>query len=296
MKKWLRSSGAVSWTCAGALALAALWAWLACVAIEPSGILTFATLNVGQGDALYIESPSGVRVLLDGGPDSSVVNELSKVMPISAHSFDAIIESHPDSDHIAGLVSVLSRYNVGALIEPGIPKNTATAEALERTASQQNIPRYIARRGMTIDLGGGAVLQILYPDNTAIGASRKNDNEGVIVARLVYGKSTVLLTADAPFTVENKLMTMERSDGTPELASDILKVGHHGSKTSTSATFLADVHPSLAVISVGAKNKYGHPTPETLQTLATAQVPVLRTDKDGAIILQSNGEKWWRVR
>ena len=295
MTLWLQSHRTRGWLCVGVLAGVALWAWLQCAAVEPRGALTFAALNIGQGDALYIESPSGVRVLLDGGPDGSVLGELSKVMPLSAHQLDAIIESHPDSDHIAGLVDVLARYQVGALIEPGMPKASATAEALEREAAQQKVPRYIARRGMNIDLGGGAVLQVLYPDDTAIGMAHKNDNDGVIVARLVYGKMSVLLTADAPFDAEDRLLAMERADGAPELASTILKVGHHGSKTSTGAGFLADVHPSLAVISVGAQNKYGHPTPETLQRLAAAGVPVLRTDKDGTVVLQSNGEEIWRI-
>ena len=294
MNLWLQSHRARGWLCVGGLAGAVLWVWLQCAAIEPRWVLTFAALNIGQGDALYIESPSGVRVLLDGGPDASVLGELSKVMPLSVHRLDAIIESRPDSDHIAGLVDVLARYQVGALIEPGMPKSSATAEALEREAVQQKVSRYIARRGMSIDLGGGAILQILYPNDAAVGQSRKNDNEGVIVARLVYGKTSVLLTADAPFDAEDRLLAMERTDGMPELASTILKVGHHGSKTSTGVEFLADVHPSLAVISVGAQNKYGHPTPETLQKLAAAGVPVLRTDKDGTVVLQSNGEEIWR--
>jgi len=296
MKKLLRSGHAVEWLCVGALMSVAGWAYLACASVESRGLLTFAVLNVGQGDALYIESPSGVRVLLDGGIDNSVLNELSKVMPFSARKFDAVIESHPDADHIAGLVEVIARYNVGALIEPGIPKTSATAQALERAVAQQNIPRYIARRGMVIDIGGGATLQILYPDNVALGSARKNDNKGVVVARLVYGNFSALLTADAPFDVENRLMQMERADGVSELESDILKVGHHGSKTSTSVAFLSGVHPSLAIISVGAKNKYGHPTQETLEILSTANVPVLRTDKDGAVIIQSNGEEFWRAR
>ena len=292
----LHSRRVTGYVFACALALAALWSWSVCAAIEPSGVLTFVMLNVGQGDALYIESPSGVRVLLDGGPDASVLQELSKVMPFSARTLDAVIESHPDADHIVGLVDVVERYDVGSIIEPGIYKTSATAVALEQDVIDHGLKRYIARRGMVVDLGSGAILQVLYPNDAAIGMSRKNDNDGVIVARLVYGKTSILLTADAPFGVENKLIAMEQNDGVSELSSDILKVGHHGSKASTGADFLADVHPSLALISVGAENKYGHPTPETLNALATANVPVLRTDKDGAIVLRSNGKVWWRER
>jgi len=274
-----------------ALVLATIFIWKAALAQGPHN-LTFAVLNIGQGDALYIESPSGVQVLLDGGPDSSVLRELPKVMPVGDRSLDALIESHPDADHIGGFSDVISRYEGGAFIEPGIPKNTATAKNLEKKIDGEHIPRTIARAGMELDLGDGVFLHILYPDHDVSNLPDAKANEGGIVARLVYGSFSVLLMADIPSTIEDHLVAVDGE----ELHSDILKVGHHGSRTSTDANFIEDVQPSLAVISVGANNRYGHPTPETLARLKAANVPVLRTDKDGTLVFHSDGETFWRAR
>ena len=273
------------------LALATAAVWYAVYAQTPRGALVFATLNIGQGDALYIESPTGVSVLLDGGPDASVLSELSKVMLPFDRTIDAVIESHPDADHIAGLVDVLARYHVGAFIEPGIPDSTATSKALEQEVADEKIPHYIARRGMLLDLGGGAYLQILFPDYDVSHLPSTKTNEGAIVARLIYGKTSVMLTADAPFSTEDHLLALDGGG----LQSDILKVGHHGSKYSTGSAFVAAVHPSLAVISVGANNKYGHPSQLALDTLASFHIPILRTDQDGTLIFESNGQEFWRM-
>ena len=149
----------------GVLFAACLSVWFAVCSATPSGVLTFAVLNVGQGDALYIESPTGVQVLIDGGPDSSLLRELPKVMPLFDRSLDAVIATHPDQDHIAGLVDVLRRYEVGVFVEPGIPKPTATARALEEEVKERAVPKFLGRRGLVLDLGGGAQLVILFPDH-----------------------------------------------------------------------------------------------------------------------------------
>ncbi len=276
--------------------------WSLVLAATPRGVLTFAVLNVGQGDALYIESPTGAHVLLDAGPDSSVLRELSKVMPPFAHTLDLIIESHPDSDHMAGFVDVLARYRVGAYLTPGIFKDSTVAYTLERDVHDDHIPRYIARRGEVIDLGGGAQLKILFPDHDVTGLGRGDDNAGAVVAQLVYGGTSVMLTSDMPQDIEQHLVALEQSDlpaqagGADELGSTILKVGHHGSRNSTSAAFVAAVHPLLAVISVGANNRYGHPSSEALRVLAAAGVPVERTDEDGTLIYESDGAHFWQIK
>ncbi len=270
--------------------------WSLVLAATPRGVLTFAVLDIGQGDALYIESPTGARVLLDAGPDSSVLRELSKVMPPFAHSLDMIIESHPDSDHMAGFVDVLARYRVGAYLTPGIIKDSTTAYALERTIADDHIPRYLARRGEVVDLGGGAQLKILFPDHDVTGLGRGDDNMGAVVAQLVYGDTSVMLTSDMPQEIEQHLMALEHGDGSDELDSTILKVGHHGSRNSTSAAFVAAVRPLLAAISVGANNRYGHPSSEALRVLAAAGVPVERTDEGGTLIYESDGAHFWRIK
>ena len=260
---------------------------------QGSGTLTFAVLNIGQGDALYIEGPTGVQVLVDGGPDSSVLTQLPAVMPLLDRTLDAVVATHPDADHIGGLVDVLQRYTVGAFIEPGITKHNATNDKLEAEVASESVPRYTARRGMWLDLGGGARLKILYPDWDVTHMDLKKDNDGGIVAHLVYGNTSVLLTADTSSAVEEHLIAIST---TTELQSTILKVAHHGSRFSSEPAFVSEISPQVAVISVGAHNTYGHPTPQTLSTLTSLNIPVLRSDQEGTIVFKSNGKEFVRVQ
>lgn len=267
-------------------ACAAVWGAVYAQTPHSSGVLTFSVLDIGQGDGLYIEGPTGIQLLVDAGPhDGAVLRALPHEMPVGDRSLDAVIETHPDADHMGGLVDILARYTVGAFIEPGIDKHNATIDALEKEVAEQHIPRIIARRGMTLDLGGGARLDILYPDKDVTGYGSKT-NDGSIMAHLVYGKTSALLTADDPISVEQHMLSIASSS---ELKSDILKVGHHGSRFSTGEGFVRVVSPQVAVISVGAHNTYGHPTQRVLDTLAAAKVPVLRTDESGTIRCVSDG-------
>lgn len=269
------------------LAAVCIAIWVAVYSAEHArtGVLTFAVLDIGQGDGLFIEGPTGIQVLVDAGPNTgAILRELPKVMAFGDRTIDAVIETHPDADHMGGFIDVLERYKVGAFITPGIIKHNTVTDRLDSEVSAQHIPVYIARRGMVVDLGGGVELDVLYPDLDVSGFGERT-NDGAIVAHLVYGNTSVMLTADAPFSTEQHLIQISTST---DLLSDLLKVGHHGSKTSTSDAFIAAVHPQLALISVGAHNTYGHPTQETLGRLASASVPVLRTDQHGIIVCTSN--------
>lgn len=269
------------------LAAACIAIWVAVYSAEHArtGVLTFAVLDIGQGDGLFIEGPTGIQVLVDAGPNTgAILRELPKVMAFGDRTIDAVIETHPDADHMGGFIDVLERYKVGAFITPGIIKHNTVTDRLDSEVSAQHIPVYIARRGMVVDLGGGVELDVLYPDLDVSGFAERT-NDGAIVAHLVYGSTSVMLTADAPFSTEAHLIQISTST---DLVSDLLKVGHHGSKTSTSDAFIAAVHPQLALISVGAHNTYGHPTQETLGRLASAGVPVMRTDQHGTIVCTSN--------
>ncbi len=269
-----------------ALVCAGVWSAVYAQSSHASGKLLFAVLDIGQGDGLYIEGPTGIQIMVDAGPhDGAVLRALPAVMPAGDRTLDAVIETHPDADHMGGFVDVLARYTVGAFIEPGIDKHNATIDALEKEVVDQHIPRIIARRGMQLDLGAGARLDILYPDTDVSGYGNKT-NDGSIVAHLVYGKTSVLLTGDAPTNVETHLMQIA---STSELMSNILKVGHHGSRFSTGATFVKEVSPQTAVISVGAHNTYGHPTKQVLDILAAQNIPVIRTDESGTIRCVSDG-------
>jgi competence protein ComEC len=266
--------------------------WGAVIAATPPGHLTVAVMDVGQGDSIYIESPTGVQIVIDGGPDNSVLTDLPQLMPLSDRSLDAVIETHPDADHIAGFIDLLKRYSVGVFIEPGIPKDTLTAQTLEGEVDAKHIARFVARRGAWLDLGGGAHAKILFPDFDAATIPLSKDNDGGIVIELSYGSSTALFMADVSSSVEDHLVAAYRN----ELDVDLLKVGHHGSRTSTDNAFLEATTPSFAVISVGAHNKYGHPTEETLGRLASHNIKTLRTDQEGTIKFISDGKTFMRVK
>ena len=269
------------------LALGCAFVWVVVYARTPPGVLTFAVLNVGQGEAIFIESPTGARMLIDAGPDDSILQELPRVMPLFNHQLSAIVETYPDPAHDTGFVDLLKRYSVGAFIESGITTKDAAAASVEREVASQKIPRYIAMRGTVLDLGGGAYLQMLWP-RTAVLAKSAVVSDSSMVVRLSYGNFSVLLMSDVSKQIENDLMT---ADG-KNLQSTILGVGKYGSDSATGAQFVADVHPSAASISVG-DNVYGFPSPATLQIFSSNHVPVFRTDSHGTIIFKSDGQNFW---
>ncbi len=246
--------------------------------------LTFAMMNVGQGDALFIESPTGAQILIDSGPPKKVFGELGRLMPPFDRTLDAIIITNPDTDHIGGFSDVLDTYKVSVVFEPGTLNDSKTYQTLEEKIKDKNIPNVLARRGMRIDIGGGAVIDILFPERDV---ADWTTNDGSLVAKLSYGNTSIMLTGDSTAVTE-KIILEENS--TAYLDSDILKVGHHGSRTSSSLEFVKAVSPEYAVISDGKDNNYGHPHPDTLNTLISLGAKVLRTDMLGTIIMKSDGE------
>jgi competence protein ComEC len=240
--------------------------------------LTFAMLDVGQGDSLFIESPTGMQILIDGGRDKKTLSELSKLIPFYDKSIDMLIITNPDLDHIGGFLDILKNYKVDVLLEPGTYNDSTIYKSIEKEIKRKNTNRILARAGTRIDIGGGAYIEILFPDRDV---SIWDNNDGSVIARLVYGESTVMLTGDA--TVRTEEIVIENYN--PEyLASDILKIGHHGSRTSTSKEFLEKVRPKYAVISSGKGNSYGHPHKEILSILESFGVEILRTDTLGTIV------------
>lgn len=247
---------------------------------ESNKKLVVSFLDIGQGDSILIESPSGVQVLIDAGPGKSVLRELGSVMTFYDKSIDVVVATHPDADHIGGIPDVLENYKVDLFMEPGVESNTDLYKTMEELVSKKGINKIEARRGMILDLGAGAMLEILFP---IFDPSDLLTNTASIVARLTYGESEFLLTGDSPSSIENYLITLG------DMESDVLKVGHHGSKTSTSPDFVEIVSPQYAVISVGKDNRYGHPTQEVLETLEKENIKIFRTDLDGRIIFESDG-------
>lgn len=240
-------------------------------------------LNVGQGDAILIESPTGVQMLVDGGRDRSVLRELGKRMSPLDRSIDVVVATHPDADHIGGLSSVFSNYRVSKYITPDIDSDTNTAEELVfRVGKEKDVEVLTARRGMRIDMGGGAYADILFPDRNV---SDVETNTGSITMRVVYGETEFLLSGDAPLSIENWLVTLDGE----YLQSDVLKAGHHGSRTSTSGEWLEKVNPSFVVISAGKDNSYGHPHQEVVDKIIASGATLLSTT-DGAVRFVSDGK------
>lgn len=238
--------------------------------------------DVGQGDSILIDAPAG-RVLIDGGPDRKVLSELGKVLPFGDKRIDIVIATHPDADHITGLIEVLRRYDVDVLIESGAVSSNLRDDALLLAAEESGTERVNAKRAMTIGMGDGAVLTILFPNQDV---SSWETNDSSIVSLLDYKEIQFLLTGDAPKKTEYLLVQLNEA----LLDAEVLHVGHHGSDTSTSLLFANAVSPEYAVISAGEDNRYGHPHKNVIETLAKTGTEILATYDAGTIMFETDGE------
>jgi competence protein ComEC len=258
-------------------------AWGVVFGEEKQDELTVSFLDVGQGDSIFIESPSGGQLLIDGGPDRSVLRELGKQMKWYDRHIDVVIATHPDTDHVAGLFDVLKRYDVDYIFRPGIKHDAQAAQSLLKEIANEDAEEFLARRGQRIDLGDDVRLEILFPDRDV---SDVETNTGSIVARLIYGETSFLFTGDSPQAIEKYLASIDGKN----LKSDVLKVGHHGSKTSSATDFLGFVSPKYGVLSRGCDNRYGHPHQEVLDELERFEIEVADTCEDGTITYVSDGQ------
>lgn len=275
----------------GALALGAAAVWHAVFYYTSRQSLRVTFFDVGQGDAILIEAPGGNQILVDGGPDERILSRLGETLPFWDRSLDLLIVTHPHADHLAGLIDVLRRYDVGMVMTSGTGHATPEYEEWERLVQERGVPVAIARKGQKINAGNGVVLDILSPAEGALAAA-DHPHDANIVARLIHGETSVLLTGDAERMLEYRLL-FESPD---LLDADILKVGHHGSKTSSTEEFLNAVSPDLAVMSLGKKNRYGHPHPDVVERFQTRNIPVRRTDADGDIVIESDGRGYRLIR
>ncbi len=247
-------------------------------------VLTFAMLDVGQGDALFIESPTGTQVLFDGGPARKILGPLKQVISPFDRHIDALIITNPDADHIGGFSDVLKNYEVGAVLEPGTTNDSATYKNIKAEIANKKIPNILVEKGMRLNMGGGTYIDVLFPDRDISTWSR---NDASVVAKLVYGDTSIMLTGDSTTKTERAILTEENSEN---LQSTVLKVGHHGSRTSSSLAFVDAVSPEYALISSGKGNNYGHPHNEVLQVLQKVGAQILRTDTEGTIVMKSDGK------
>jgi len=242
-------------------------------------------LDVGQGDAIYIEAPNGKQMLIDGGPDAKLLSSLSQVMPFADRSIDVVLATHPDMDHIGGFPALIDSYNVGNIIENGANSDSEVYQMLEQKISKNKIKKIIAHKGMKIllDENRNIYFDILFPDRDILSLE---SNDGSIVGKLVYGDRSFMLTGDSSLYAENQI---EWSENINTLHSDILKLGHHGAKTASGMLWLERVNPEVAIISAGKKNRYGHPNKEVLDRLTELKIPYISTIDKGSIIFETDG-------
>jgi competence protein ComEC len=231
-------------------------------------------LNVGQGDAILISQGSN-QILIDGGPSEQVLMEkLGQFIPFWDRKIEVLIATHPDKDHIAGLMAVMKNYQVGAIINSRVAKDSEIFQEFEKLVEQEKITEIEGEAGWKISWSSGANLKILEARIT------NDSNEGSVVSRLDWGENSFLFTGDITENEEKDLMAK-----IPDaLLADFLKVAHHGSKYATSTEFLDKIKPKEAIISVAKNNRYGHPTPEVLSRLKEKGINILRTDQDGDVV------------
>lgn len=298
----------------GGLGLLAALTWLF-VFSYPDDKLHLVFCNVGQGDAILISRRFN-QVLIDGGPDESVLKCLSENMPFWDKTIEIVVLTHPQADHLTGLIPVLERYKVGYFFLPPAGNESAGySKLVQSIQSDQSLKVRNVYKGDTIKVGG-IVLETLwpekdwafaqldtldipdlsagrqgFPDSVVLGASTtRNLNEFSLVFHLKFGDFDVLLTGDADAKIQDEVMKSARIEPV-----EILKIPHHGSKYSMIDGFLQAAEPDLAIMSVG-KNPFGHPAQELLDQLKDTKVNFLRTDQDGSIKIVSDGQKWGIVR
>ncbi len=230
-------------------------------------------IDVGQGDAIFVETPEKVMLVDGGWSDGSVVSYLEG---LDIEYIDIVIGTHPHADHIQGLIDVFYEFEVGEVIDPGVTHTSQTYYNYMSVIDTYDIPFTVGRKGMEWELSEHAHMKLVHPVNP----TEHHLNNASIVAHVTLGEVTLLLTGDAEENAENQMLSE------PELlASDILKVGHHGSNTSSQMAFLEAVNPAISVIQCGADNPYGHPHGPVLERLDAIDTDVYRTDLHGNIVV-----------
>jgi len=265
-----------------------LLAWQVVFNLSQPANLEVSFLDVGQGDAVFINTSLNQQVLIDGGPDSLILLEkLGERMPVWDRTIDLVILTHPERDHLTGLMEVLKRYQVENILWSGFDKGNEETRAWIKLISEEGAKIWIAKSRMKITAGRD-VFKVIYPlqasDVQKPGASANNTS---VVIRLTDGQIGFLFTGDIGKTPEKEIIASQQ-----DIQADILKVSHHGSKTSSSEEFIKAVSPLVAIISVGKDNKYGLPSQEVLEMLAKSGIRVLRTDQDKDITITSDSFRW----
>jgi len=234
--------------------------------------------DVGQGDSILIQKGSN-QILIDGGPDGKkVMEKLGEYVPFWDRRIEIVIATHPDQDHIDGLVDVMENYKIGEVIDNGVEADSQVYKKFKNIIQEKGIREIEGKSGMNIEIGENTKLEILSPDGTQEKSNPKDTNITSIVSKLTSGDSSFLFTGD--LTMEGEQILLGKN---LDLHSQVLKIAHHGSKYATSDEFLSSVNPQEAVISVGKNNRYGHPATDVLDRLGAHKIIIKRTDEMGDV-------------
>lgn len=245
--------------------------------------LTVSFLDVGQGDATLIQTPHGYNILVDGGPNNKVSDHLNQVLPINNRELDLLILTHPQSDHLFGLIEVVKKFKVKKILTSNVAHTTSVFKLWKDTVSSEGLNLEFAKAGETITLSDQVTLRFNWPESNQP-LEVEDLNKASVVFTLNYKDLDILMTGDADSQVQPY-------PGVGEV--EVLKVPHHGSKTALSEAFLKNLSPEVSVISAGQKNRHGHPREELLKQLQKVDTSIFRTDRDGTIKIVSDGAKWY---
>jgi competence protein ComEC len=275
-------------------AVIAVW-WSAWGAV--SGGLLVTVLDVGQGDSILVQAPSGKTMLIDGGGlrgqeasgyDVGREVVVPALMNRGVKKIDVLVITHPHDDHIGGLKAVVDAVPVKLVLDPELKDDSAQYRELKAEIARKKIPARRATEGQQINLGDGIRVEVLNPPDPRLHGTDSDINNNAVVMRLTDGSLSMLFAADIERTGAQRMARWGES-----LQSTVLKVPHHGSAGSAISEFVEAVKPPLAVISVGAHNEYGHPSQEMLDELKRVGAEVMRTDRDGAVTIKFRPPKWW---
>lgn len=251
-----------------------------------SPYLQVSFLDVGQGDAILIRTPDGAEALIDGGRDGTVLQRLRTTHGWFERSLSLMVATHYDGDHIGGLDDVLASYRVEMVLVAGNDTGSEDAARFTEAVGAEGLAPHVVRAGDLVQLGASTTLEILSPTYDVADIESNNSS---IVLLVHYGETAFLLTGDAPKEIETYLVAKYGD----QLAADVLKLGHHGSRTSSDQLFLETVDPLYAVVSAGKDNTYGHPHEEVVESVLRQQIVLLETAKAGTITFLSDGERVW---
>jgi competence protein ComEC len=247
-------------------------------------------LDVGQGDAALIRTPAGKTVLIDAGTGKAARRVLAFLEASGINRLDLFVWTHPHADHIGGARAVLDAIPVGVVLDSAFPHATNVYQRLlaklEEVKTTHGTRYVVARRGRTFNLDSGITLHVLGPPDAPFSGTRSDANSNSVVVRMTYGAATFLFTGDAEPNTQAWLLASGQ-----DLSARVLKVAHHGSRHGTGLEFMQRVRPQIAIISCGKGNSYRHPHPETLDLFKAHGVKVYRTDQDGVVRVETDGER-----